>query len=217
MSDPDTQKLAAALAAEVNARQGTDYEPKPAKGAYADALLAPKKGEGRKAGLIVRRAAPDAAASAAAASLAERLAAKLKDKAGVLTLLASRAPRDGDAPSWTEAAALVVAGLEKAGGKAGAEFLTLDEPPAGSPFAYASWAPLTKGGLLVDVFFRAGSGKAPAKTPDAEDHWLVLLGEPAAAGKAVGRAFSLDLPDGDAICRAWWAAPKGAGFSFRRF
>jgi hypothetical protein len=216
MSDIDTQKLAAALAAEINARQGTDYEPKPAKDGFADALLAPKKGEGRKAGLIVRRAAPDAAGTAAASALAAKLAAKLKDKTGALTLLVPRAPVEKDAEAWAEAAAQVVAALEKAGGKAGTEFFTLDEPPAGSPFAYASWAPKAKSGLLLDVFFRAGGAKAPAKTAGADDHWLVLLGEPEASGKAVGRAFSLDL-QGDAICRAWWAAPKGAGFTFRRF
>lgn len=216
MSEQDPLKIAAALAAEVNARQGTDYEPRPGTGG-ADALLAPRKGEGRPAGLLVRRAAPDAAGSAAAAALAAKLAAKLKDKAGALTLLAPRAPAAPDAEAWADAAAQVIAGLEKAGGKAGTEFLTLDEPPAGSPFGYASWAPAKSGGLLVDVFFRAGGAKAAPKTPDAEDHWLVLLGEPAASGKAAGRAFALDLPEGDAICRAWWAAPRGAGFGFRRF
>lgn len=217
MSEQDPQKIAAALAVELNARQGTDYEPRPVKGGFADALLAPKKGEGRPAGLLVRRAVSDAAASSAAAALAATLAVKLKDKTGALTVLAARAPAARDAEAWAEAAAQVIAGLEKAGGKAGTEFLTLDEPPAGSPFAYASWAPAKTGGLLVDVFFRTGGGKAAPKTPDAEDHWLVLLGEPESSGKAVGRAFALELPDGDAICRAWWAAPKGAGFSFRRF
>lgn len=217
MSDNDTLKLAAALAAEVNARQATDYEAAPSKGGAADAVLASKKGEGRPAGLLVRRAAADAAASAAAAALAAKLSAKLKDKSGALTLLALKAPAEKDAEAWAAAAAGIVESLEKAGGKAGTEFLTLDEPPAGSPFGYASWAPREQGGLLVDLFFRSGSAKAPAKTPGAEDHWLVLLGEPEASGKVVGRAFSLDLPDGDAICRAWWAAPKGAGFSFRRF
>jgi len=67
------------------------------------------------------------------------------------------------------------------------------------------------------VFYRAGGARGGARTPGAEDHWLVLVGEPAAPGEAVGRAFALDLPEGDAVCRAWWAAPKGAGYSFRRF
>ncbi len=133
-----------------------------------------------------------------------------------MTLLASRAPRGTDVESWTEAAAQVVAALEKSGVKTGSDLMTLDDPPAGSPFDYASWTPLAKGGLLVDVFFRAGSGPAKPASSDAEDHWLVLLGEAAPAGKTVGRAFSLDL-QGDAVCRAWWAEPKGAGFAFRRF
>lgn len=215
MTQQDPQALAAALAAEVNARQGTDYEPRAAKGGLADAVLAPKKGEGRSAALLVRRAALDAGSSPAASALAAKLAAKLKDKAGALTLLVSRAPTEKDADAWADAAAHVVASLEKAGGKAGTEFLTLDEPDAGSPFAYASWAPQKAGNLLVDLFFRSGAGK-PAVKGD-EDRWLVLLDEPAASGKTVGRAFSLDLPDGDAICRAWWAAPKGPTFTFRRF
>lgn len=218
MSDNDTTKIAAALAAEFNARQSADYEPRPAKGGAAEVVLASKSGAGRPAGLLVRRASVDSAASAAAEALAQKLSAKLKGKTGALALHVARAPSAADAEAWAEAAAAAVAALEKAGGKAGAEFLTLDEPPAGSPFAYASWAPQARPeGLLVDVFYRAGAPKGGAKTPGAEDHWLVLTGEPASAGKTVGRAFALDLPEGDAICRAWWAAPKGAGFVFRRF
>jgi hypothetical protein len=217
MSDIDTTKIAAALAAEFNTRQSSDYEPRAAKGGLAEIVMTSKSGAGRPAGLIVRRAAADAAATAAVDAIAQKLAAKLKGKTGALTLHAAHAPSAKDADAWAEAAAQAVAALEKGGGKAGAEFLTLDEPPAGSPFGYASWAPGARpDGLLVDAFFRAGSAKA-AKTPGAEDHWLVLLDEPTASGKAVGRAFALDLPEGDAICRAWWAAPKGAGFSFRRF
>jgi hypothetical protein len=216
MSDIDSHKLAAALAAEVNAKQGTDYEAKDAKDGYAAALLARKKGEGRSAGLLVRRAATDAAGTAAASALAAKVAATLKGKSGALTLLASRAPRPGDVEAWSEAAASLIAALEKAGVKTGSDLMTLDEPPAGSPFDYASWTPLAKGGLLVDVFFRAGDGPAKPKAPDADDHWLVLVGDAPPAGKAVGRAFSLDL-QGDAVNRAWWAEPKGAGFSFRRF
>ncbi|HEX4048536.1 MAG TPA: hypothetical protein VH309_11905 [Elusimicrobiota bacterium] len=216
MSDIDTRKLAAALAAEVNARQSADYEARPAKDGYADALLARKKGEGRSAGLIVRRAAPDAAGSAAASALAAKLAAKLGEKSGALTLLAPRPPAAADAEAWSAAAAEVIAALEKAGTKTGSDLMTLDDPPAGSPFDYASWTPLAKGGLKVDVFFRSGAARAKPKASDAEDHWLVLLGEPAPAGKACGRAFALDL-QGDAVCRAWWAEPKGSGFAFRRF
>jgi hypothetical protein len=216
MSAIDAVKLAAALAAEVNARQSSDYEAKASKDGYADALLARKKGEGRSAGLIVRRPSPDAAGSAAASSLAAKVAAKLEGKSGSLTLLAPRAPSAADVEAWSEAASQVVAALEKAGVKTGSDLMTLDDPPAGSPFDYASWTPRPTGGLLLDVFFRAGKSIAKPKAPDAEDHWLVLLGEPAPAGKAVGRAFPLDL-HGDAVCRAWWAVPKGAGFSFRRF
>ncbi len=216
MSGPDHQKIAAALAAEINARQGADYEPAPAKGGPAELVLASKSGAGRPAGLLVRRAEPDAAASAAAAAVAARLAAKLKDKTGVLALQAVRAPSEKDAAAWADAAASALAALEAQGGKAGDEFLTLDEVPPGAPFAYLSWAPKARPeGLLVEIFSRAGGAKAAA--PAAGDHWLVLLGEPAPEGKAVGRAFALDLPDGDAICRAWWAAPKGAGWTFRRF
>lgn len=39
MSDIDTPKLAAALAAEFNSRQSADYEPKPAKGGSAESTL----------------------------------------------------------------------------------------------------------------------------------------------------------------------------------
>jgi hypothetical protein len=210
-------KIAAALAAEVNSRQGADYEPKAAKGGAAPILLASKSGSGRAAGLLVRTPAADAGASAAAQSLADALAAKLKGRTGVLCLHAASAPSAGDAAAWAKAAETALTALEAQGGKAGDEFLTLDEPPPGSPFAYLSWSPKARPeGLLVEVFFRAGGAK-PAATPGAEDHWLVLLGEDAPSGKAVGRAFALDLPDGDAVCRAWWAAPKGSGWSFRRF
>ncbi|MBI3563949.1 MAG: hypothetical protein HY079_01985 [Elusimicrobia bacterium] len=218
MSDNDTLKIAAALAAEFNARQSADYEPRPAKGGAAEVVLASKSGAGRPAGLIVLRPAVDAAAQAAADAVAQKLAAKLKGRTGALALHASRAPSAADADAWADAAAAAVAALEKAGGKAGAEFLTLDEPPSGSPFGYASWAPQARPeGLLVEVFYRSGAAQAAPKTSGAEDHWLVLLGEPSAPGKAVGRAFALDLPEGDAVCRAWWAAPKGGGWTFRRF
>ena len=216
MNDFDSRKLAAALAAEVNGNQGTDYEAKETKDGYAAALLVRKKGAGRSAGLIVRRPVADAAGSSAAYALAAKVAAKLKDKAGALTLLAPRALRAGDVEAWSEAAAAVIVALEKAGVKTGSDLMTLDDPPAGSPFEYASWTPQAKGGLLLDVFFRAGDGPAKPKAPDAEDHWLVLVGEKAPAAKAVGRAFSLDL-QGDAVTRAWWAEPKGDGFTFRRF
>lgn len=218
MSDTETTQIAAALAAEFNARQAADYEPKPAKGGAAGVLLASKSGAGRPAGLLVLRPAADASAQAAADAVAQKLAAKLKGKTGILALHAPHAPAAKDADAWAEAAASAVAALEKGGGKAGAEFLTLDEPPAGSPFGYASWAPQARPeGLLVEVFYRSGAAKGAMKTPGAEDHWLVLVGEPAPAGKAVGRAFALDLPEGDAVCRAWWAAPKGGGWTFRRF
>lgn len=216
MIDLDNRKLAAALAAEVNAKQQTDYEVRDAKDGFAAAVLARKDGQGRSAGLVVRCAVPDAGAAAAASALAAKVADRLKDKSGALMLLASRAPRLGDAAAWSEAAAQVVEALEKAGVKTGSDLMTLDEPPAGSPFDYASWTPRAKGGLLLDVFFRSGAGAEKPSASDAQDHWLVLVGEAPPAGKAVGRAFSLDL-QGDAVNRAWWAEPKGSGFSFRRF
>jgi hypothetical protein len=209
-------KLASAMAAEANARQGTDFEATASKDGYADAILARKKSAGHSAGLLIRRPVADEAGSAAASAVAAKTAAILGAKFGVLTLLASRPPAPRDAASWGEAAARIVALLEKTGVKPGGDLMTLDETPAGSPFDYASWAPQPKGGLTVDVFYRSGAGRAQPKNPAAEEHWLILLGEDAPSGKAVGRAFTLDVK-GNAVCRAWWAVPKGDGFTFRRF
>jgi hypothetical protein len=216
MSPIDPLKLAAALAAEVNARQATDYEAKPSQGGAVAARFVSKKGEARPAGLLLRPASLDAAASAAASALAARLDAALKGKAGVLSLMTKQAPGEKEVEAWAAAAAQAVEGLESSAGKEGGDFLVLEEPPAGAPFGYASWAPGGKGGLTVDVLFRAGVSAEPAKSAEAEDHWLVLTGEPAASGGAVGRAFGLSLPEGAKIRRAWWAAPAGDGFGFRR-
>ena len=216
MSPVDARKLAAALAAEVKAKQQTEYEVRASKDGYSSAVLARKDGQGRSAGLLVRDAAPDAASAAAASALAAKVAEKLKDKSGSLMVLAPRAPKPGDVEAWTAATVQIVDALEKAGVKTGSDLMTLDEPPAGSPFDYASWTPRPKGGLLLDVYFRSGQGAQKPAAPDAEDHWLVVVGDAPPAGTAVGRAFSLDL-QGDAVSRAWWAEPKGSGFSFRRF
>ncbi len=213
MSDTETTKLAAALAAEVNARQSSDYEPRAAKGGLTELVMTSKSGAARPAGLIVRRTAPEAAAAAVMESVAQKTAAKLKGKTGALSLLVPRAPSAKDVDAWAEAAAQVVAALEK-GAKPDADLLTLDDPPAECPFLYASWSPRSRpDGLLVDAFYRGPAGKPLG----ADDHWMVLLDVPAAAGKAVGRAFALEVPEGAAVRRAWWAAPKGSGFAFRRF
>lgn len=214
MPDIDNRKLAAALAAEVNATQASDYEARAAKDADCDALLASKKGEKREIALIVRRAAADAAGSAAASELAAKLGAKLGGKSGALTLLAPRAPGAEDVETWSEAASQLLVAMEAAGGDS--RLLTLYDPPAGSPFDYASWAPAAKGGLLVDVFFRPETAKEKTAAAGGEDHWLVLLGHPAPDGKASGRVFALDLQS-QKISRAWWADPKDDGFAFRRF
>lgn len=212
----DARKLAAALAAELKAKQQTDYEVRDAKDGYASAVLARKDGQTRSAGLLIKSALPDAASAAASSALAAKVAEKLKDKAGALMVLAPRAPQSGDVEAWSAAAAQIVDALEKAGVKTGSDLMTLDEPPAGSPFDYASWTPSPKGGLLLDVYFRSGKGAEKPEKADAQDHWLVVVGDAPPPGKAVGRAFSLDL-QGDAVSRAWWAEPKGAGFAFRRF
>ena len=216
MSAADPKKLAAALAAELKAKQQAEYEVRAAKDGYASAVLARKDGQSRAAGLLIRDGSADAGSAAAANALAAKLAEKLKDKSGSLSLLAPRAPKADDVEAWSAAAAAIVESLEKAGVKTGSDLMTLDEPPAGSPFDYASWTPRTKGGLLLDVYFRSGKGAAKPEKSDAEDHWLVVVGDAPPAGTAVGRAFSLDL-QGDAVSRAWWAEPKGAGFTFRRF
>jgi hypothetical protein len=210
----ETRRLAAALAAEVNAKQAADYEARPSEDGACDALLVSKKGEKRAAALVVRRADADAAGAAAASALASDLARKLDGKSGALTLLASRAPLDADVEEWAEAASQLVPALEKAGGDG--DLLTLYDPPAGSPFDYVSWSPAAKGGLLLDIFYRPETAKAKTAASGGEDHWLVLLGHPAAAGKSTGRVFALDL-QGQKISRAWWAEPEGAGFAFRRF
>lgn len=212
----DARKLAAALAEEVKAKQQTEYVVRDAKDGYASAVLARKDGQGRSAGLLIKSAAPDAGSAAAASALAAKVADKLKDKSGSLMVLAPRPPKPGDVEAWSAAAVAIVDALEKAGVKTGSDLMTLDEPPAGSPFDYASWTPRPKGGLLLDVYFRSGKGAEKPATPDAEDHWLVVVGDAPPAGKAVGRAFALDL-QGDAVSRAWWAEPAGAGFAFRRF
>jgi hypothetical protein len=210
----DIRKLAAALAAEVNAKQSADYEARASKDVDSDALLASKKGEKRAVALIVRRADVETSSAPAAAELAAKLAAKLDGKSGALTVLASRAPSAADAEAWSEAAAELIPALEKAGGES--DLLTLYDPPAGSPFDYVSWAPAAKGGLILDVLVRPEASKEKTAAAGTEDHWLILLGHPESAGKAAGSVFTMDLA-GQKISRAWWAKPKDDGFSFRRF
>ncbi|MFI5346350.1 MAG: hypothetical protein ACHQ51_08245 [Elusimicrobiota bacterium] len=211
MTDSNPLSIAAALASQLNAA-GADYSARAANGT-ADALLVPKADAAKTVGLVLRQVASDAPADAAAIAVGEKLKSFVAKRTGVLSVLAQKTPKAADA-------AALAAGIEKAlaaldAAAAGADGLKiLENPPAGSGFEYASWAPQSES-LAIELLFRVPTEHTEVKTDGASAHWLAFVLPD--DRRPVVRAVPVKMPAGDVVKRLWWAFPKKGGWTFLPF